>query len=89
MLLMIVLWNGLAVANITPPLNYGKAAVSLQTRWNLNSSELPGKGRYQAYYYYNVMITPSGWGTPIEFAKDESNTVYVIRNINDGSIAFD
>jgi hypothetical protein len=39
--------------------------------------------------YYNVTITPSGWGTPIECAKDGSNNVYVIRNVNDGSIAFD
>ncbi len=39
--------------------------------------------------YYNITITPSGWPTPIECAKDGSNNVYVIRNVDDGSIAFD
>jgi hypothetical protein len=39
--------------------------------------------------YYNVTITPSGASMPTECAKDGSNNVYVIRNIEDGSIAFD
>jgi hypothetical protein len=39
--------------------------------------------------YYNVTITPSGASIPTECAKDGSNNVYVIRNVEDGYIAFD
>jgi hypothetical protein len=38
--------------------------------------------------YYNIAITPSGSITPTECAKDGSNTVYVIRNVNDGFYRF-
>jgi hypothetical protein len=44
---------------------------------------------FQIDDYYNITITTARWGMPIECSKDGSNNVYVIRNVSDGSIAFE